>query len=161
MAPMAILRIIDGFGTGFSLKLNQETITIGRGGENAVQIGDPKASRVHAEISFVDGQAIGFKDLGSSNGTWNHDGSIDELDLDDGSTFRIGRTYMRLEKERSQFRGTLLGDTGEWREPGNIQRLIPSESQLMRRSGGNTSMLQANTYLVLLHQVVLGSQEGP
>ena len=124
---MAILRIIDGFGTGFSLKLQQETITIGRGSENAVQIGDPKASRVHAEIHFINGNYL-LKDLGSSNGTWSHDGSIDTLDLQDGSTFRIGRTYMRLETERSQFRGTLIGDTGEWREPGNIQRLIPAKA---------------------------------
>ncbi|MDA3961550.1 MAG: FHA domain-containing protein, partial [Planctomycetota bacterium] len=66
---MPVLRIVGGFGAGFSLDLDTDPVSIGRDPACRIQIGDPKASRMHAEV-VPDGAGWAVCDTGSSNGTW-------------------------------------------------------------------------------------------
>ena len=102
------------------------------------------------------------RDLGSSNGTWNDGGRITTEVLNDGAVFRIGRTYMRFEgDERTDFSGTLVGDDGHWEDPGHIETLAESASFLQRHGGKpDEDLRHINEYLILLHQVVLRSNEA-
>ena len=154
---MAVLHIIEGFGAGLRIELDEDRVTIGRDAANRVQIGDPKASRVHAEI-VPDGDSWLLRDLKSSNGTWDDSGRISELTLDPGTTFRIGRTYIRLEDDEETGSQTLTGDDGEWHEPEHLTTL-GGGSQLLR-GGGESSLERSNEYLRMLHDLVLRSNDA-
>lgn len=160
---MPTLRIIDGFGAGFALDLPGR-ITVGRDPSNQVQIGDPKASRIHAEI-LPNGTGWMLRDLGSSNGTWTDAGGVQELSLAGGATFRIGRTYLRFEDgEAADLGATILGDEGGWRDPDHVEGL-GAETILLRRNKetadeDDAELRRSNDYLILLHQIVLRSNQA-
>ncbi|MHC5067535.1 MAG: FHA domain-containing protein, partial [Planctomycetota bacterium] len=94
---MTRLCITDGYASGFVLELQaaNSPIRIGRDSSCAVQIGDPKASRIHAELRHETNEWH-LHDLNSSNGTWIDELRIDHLPLTDGTTFRIGRTHFLI-----------------------------------------------------------------
>jgi len=152
------LHIVEGFGAGLVIELGSSPVNIGRDAACQVQIADPKASRVHAEITLQDG-ALHLQDLGSSNGTWNDRGRIDGVALTPGSRFRIGSTYFRVEGDGAVLGGnTLVGDDGDWQEPEGLESLDPADLRLLRRSEGDedpAALRQANDFLVLLHELVL------
>nr|MDA3959943.1 sigma-54-dependent Fis family transcriptional regulator [Planctomycetota bacterium] len=82
-------------------------------------------------------------------------GKIERQALDDGATFRIGRTYFRFEEEEEPAMGqTVVGDDGSFRDPDKIQGLIGTDTQLFRRRSSEQELKQANEYLRMLHQVV-------
>jgi len=162
---MPTLRIIDGYGRGKAISLSGQTVTIGRDGGNLIQIGDPKASRYHAEL-LQQGDHYLLRDLGSSNGTWTEQGRLEELSLADGSIFRIGKTYLRFENEVEDDEDAItpertVADEDEgWADPAHIEGLTERSELLMRREMADPRILErTNAYLVLLHQFVLRANE--
>nr|MBA3939043.1 FHA domain-containing protein [Planctomycetota bacterium] len=173
---MALLRIIDGPGSGQVFTLKAEGVTLGRDVTNPVRIDDPKSSRVHAEVALVGGRWQ-VKDLGSSNGTWTEAGRITSLPLVHGAVFRIGKAYLRFESREED---TLTGE-GEstWADPARIEGLAGGaprgQTSLFVRAkgkGGATGqpeeraplerglLERSNAYLVLLHQLVVRAAEA-
>ena len=116
----------------------------------------------HAEILPV-GSGWLLRDLGSSNGTWTDAGGVRELDLASGTTFRIGRTYLRFEDgEAADLGATILGDEGGWRDPDHVEGL-GAETTLLRRGEvrpDDAELRRSNDYLILLHQIVLRSNQA-
>jgi len=163
---MATLRIIDGFGKGKAFPLTGQRVTIGRDKDNLIQVGDPKSSRYHAELIWKDDHYL-LKDLGSSNGTWNEQGRIDEQRMEHHGVFRIGKTYLRFEDEKASATGsgasaTIAGADEGWDDPSHIEGIDPNKSELLRhRDMADPRVLErANVYLVLLHQIVLRASEA-
>ncbi len=68
---------------------------LGRGTDCEVQINDPLWSRVHAVVSFHEGQWQ-LKDAGSRNGTFVNAAKVDEAVLITGSRIRIGNIELEL-----------------------------------------------------------------
>ncbi len=160
---MPILRIIEGFGAGQSYDLGNQRATIGRDAPNPIQIGDPKSSRVHAELSEVGGRWQ-VKDLGSSNGTWNEEGRISSMPLAHGAVFRIGATYFRFESQAEPASATIAEGRQDWSDPDHLVGLDQQGTALFREERAEAAdaraLARANTYLVLLHQLVLRSNKA-
>lgn len=144
---MPLLRIIDGVDKGRVFEIDCERVTLGREPENAICLPDVKASRVHCEITRKEGRWL-LKDLGSSNGTWSEDGRIDSLPLQDGATFRIGRTWLRFESKAPQTISELASVGGE-----TVLGLDRTHTSGLLLVGGD----RVNAYLALLHHIVLQS----
>ncbi len=86
----AYLTHLTGDQVGATFLLNSAIdISIGRGVDCQLPIADPLASRVHAVLSFDDGQWI-VRDQGSRNGTFVNGQRIDKAALDAGHEVRIG-----------------------------------------------------------------------
>ena len=165
---MPLLRITEGFGAGFAIELGERKVTIGRDPSNQVQIGDPKASRVHVSIHKEDGDFV-LTDLGSSNGTWNDDGRIERKILHDHEIFRIGSTYLRLEEEANEpetedeepensLAATLPGSFHD--TTGMIAGLDGHSSLFSRKQNPDSNLQTQNLYLLMLHELVLRSNEA-
>ena len=92
-----IVRKAEGLPTGSNFTISTQTFTIGRGNENMLRLTDKSVSTKHAEINQKDGRFF-IQDLGSSNGTFIFDRSlddwkqIDQVLLQDGDQLRFGRS---------------------------------------------------------------------
>jgi DNA-binding NtrC family response regulator len=158
---MAFLRIIDGHGAGLSIELTGQRVTIGRDASNLIQIGDPKSSRYHAELTWNTDHYV-LVDLESSNGTWNDKGRIASEILRAGSVFRIGATYLRYEDtQKADPSLTVLGEDDGWLDPEHIEGIDQNQPELLsrRRMVDPRVLERTNNYLVLLHQIVLRSDQ--
>jgi len=81
---------------GRRVGLGEHTTTLGRNSDCTVNLADPRASRLHAEIrASADGFVI--KDLGSMNGTLVNGTAVRERVLHDGDEISVGATVMRFE----------------------------------------------------------------
>ncbi len=143
---MAKLRVIEGAETGTELVLTESVVTIGRDTANQLRLADAKSSRVHAEIRLVDGRHV-LVDRASANGTWVADGRVDSLPLSDGAEFRIGRTRIRFES-----RDALAAP------PEQLDGLDDDPGSSLLRLTGIADAGRLNAYLVLLHRLVLKSE---
>lgn len=86
------LQVIRGADLNAKLPLNRHIESmIGRGSECQVQINDPLCSRVHARITFSDGQ-WSVHDAGSRNGTSVNGSITKQAVLTDGDKIRLGST---------------------------------------------------------------------
>jgi pSer/pThr/pTyr-binding forkhead associated (FHA) protein len=70
-----------------------DSVTIGRTEENDVLVDKGNVSRQHAVVLRRGGGWL-LRDLGSTNGTWLRGEPVEERLLQDGDTFRIGRTQI-------------------------------------------------------------------
>ena len=77
-------------------ELTGERITIGRGGDNILQIDDPSVSQRHAELLLMD-ESYQLKDLGSTNGTRVNGILVRESLLRVGDGLRFGKVDARYE----------------------------------------------------------------
>lgn len=84
---------LDLDGTRYPLAAAR--VTIGRAGENDMQLPDDLVSRHHARIERQAGQLV-LVDLGSTNGTFVNERRIQQHTLRDGDAIRIGRSTMRF-----------------------------------------------------------------
>jgi pSer/pThr/pTyr-binding forkhead associated (FHA) protein len=77
-------------------------IVIGRGAEADLRINDPGISRRHVEIRVQPSQnpwggtGVSVVDLGSTNGMLVNGVQVEQADLDDGGTIKIGNTTMTV-----------------------------------------------------------------
>lgn len=92
-----LLTVIHGNdeGSSFRIKMDAETIHIGRKETNEICLHDLNVSRVHAVIQKVAGEFI-IRDLESKNGTFLNDERISEDLLKDGDIIRMGTTALRF-----------------------------------------------------------------
>lgn len=92
--------IIHGNGSVETLTLSGRTIwTFGRGKKSTVQLDDPNASRVHAQLAIYTDNSCHFVDLKSRNGTLiNDEVSITPKLLKHGDRISIGNTVMVFKK---------------------------------------------------------------
>ncbi len=70
-------------------ELGEETVTVGRLGDNTIQIEDGSVSSHHAEIIFEAGGYV-LRDKGSTNGTFLNGAPVTESPLNDGDQVRFG-----------------------------------------------------------------------
>ena len=86
----AYLTILTGKqpGTNYTLDPSRETF-LGRGTDCHISIPDPMSSRIHAVISFEEGQWV-LRDQHSRNGTLVNEQKVQEATLGDGNLLRIG-----------------------------------------------------------------------
>jgi hypothetical protein len=75
-------------------------LVVGRGSEADLRINDPGVSRRHAEFR-VDGDRIGVRDLGSTNGLVVDGEHSTQAMLHDGSTVRIGNSTLTVTTENA------------------------------------------------------------
>jgi two-component system, NtrC family, sensor kinase len=87
------LFVIQGRDQGTRFRLDGETVTLGRGTSNEVQLHDTEISREHAEIKRR-GSALIIRDLGSSNGTFVNGQPVKEHELKTGEQLQLGRTLL-------------------------------------------------------------------
>ncbi len=111
---MALLRIVEGAGSGTSVALG-ERATLGRSRNCDVQIKDVESSRFHAEVRLDRGRYY-VKDLGSSNGTLVNGERITEQELRDGDRIQIGEVVIEF---------AALENAAEASERVNIEVLEP------------------------------------
>jgi DNA-binding winged helix-turn-helix (wHTH) protein len=94
---------------GGNLRLMEGENVIGRGEEVAVRIDVDGVSRRHARI-VADGGRFTLEDLGSKNGTYLREQRLKAAAaLEDGDTFRLGRTLLVFRVSR-RVRTTILED---------------------------------------------------
>jgi len=95
-SPKFTLSILQGITGGKVIPLDKPRFSIGRLGTD-IEIDDPEASRVHAEI-LIDPNGVTLRDLNSSNGTFVKGKKIQEVVLSDDAEFRIGQTLFEIHK---------------------------------------------------------------
>jgi hypothetical protein len=93
----ALLVVREDGGPGREIHLEAESAVIGRMAGSDIEIGDPGASRRHAEIRRQ-GQGFVVADLGSTNGTLVNGSEITEHTLQDGDRITIGRTTLEFRR---------------------------------------------------------------
>jgi len=82
--------------TGERIPLGERTITIGRKPESTIVLGDPNASRAHAEIR-PHGAGFLMVDMGSTNGSRVNGVRVSHQELSDGDELTFGNTRIRFE----------------------------------------------------------------
>jgi pSer/pThr/pTyr-binding forkhead associated (FHA) protein len=86
---MASLIISQPDGSEVALPLGEDSLRIGRGRENDLQINDESVSTFHAEIHVENGRHV-LKDLGSTNGVRVNGERVPQAVLSDGDLLRFG-----------------------------------------------------------------------
>jgi pSer/pThr/pTyr-binding forkhead associated (FHA) protein len=71
-------------------------ITLGRAGENTIELNSDAVSRQHAVLEYANGEVV-IRDLGSKNGTYVHNLRITRRPLIEGDTFQVGPFRLLLE----------------------------------------------------------------
>ena len=105
---MAWLKILEGSTPGLTYRVENKTLTIGRGPPNDIPLVDNVASRRHMQISRVDGRHV-VTDLVSKNGTYVNGLATLEHVLQDGDEIRVGSHVMRFElRDESDYRDANL-----------------------------------------------------
>jgi len=100
---MTKLYIMKGPTEGDSFDLEGESISIGRGSDNDIQIKDPSVSRKHAKISRK-GKKYLIEDLKSQNGIWINGHPIkpgEKFEVESGLPIAVGNIFISLGKAYS------------------------------------------------------------
>lgn len=92
---MAKLKIYLPSGKEIIHDLPEQTTTIGRLAENALQIEDDSVSSSHAEV-FAEDDRFFVRDLGSTNGTFLNGEKIEKSLLHEGDELRFGSVLTRF-----------------------------------------------------------------
>jgi signal transduction histidine kinase len=87
------LFVIQGRDQGTRFRLDEPTITLGRGTTHAVQLHDTEVSRDHCQLHRR-GDVYVLRDLGSSNGTFVNGRQVKEYALASGDQLQLGRTLL-------------------------------------------------------------------
>src|SRR5215467_5944362 len=105
------------------IPLDRLRMTIGRSSRNDICLGDPFASRLHAEIRR-EGDQVMFVDMGSANGSFLNGQRVSgTLRLDSGDRVRIGETEIEYQSDNKS----------------------PLSGPTVFLSGGESDVLPANT----------------
>jgi two-component system, cell cycle response regulator len=95
VAKEACLVVIYGLELGKKFNLNRPQIIVGRSSKADIQIDQEAVSRNHCKIINT-GNAIMLRDMGSTNGTYVNDETIDEYVLRDGDFIKVGRCIFKF-----------------------------------------------------------------
>ena len=140
------LLVLSGADTGRELPLDVRTV-LGSDTEATVSLADSAISRRHVELEpRADG--VRLRDLGSKNGTFLAGTRVTELLLEEGATFKIGRTVLKLQS-RDRTVGTASAEVSFGKARG--------ESRVMRELFGMLlRVAQSDTSVVLLGETGTG-----
>lgn len=90
------LRVVLSDGRSFERDLRDGELTIGRGADCGLALGDPYLSRRHARLR-VSGDAVEVQDLGSANGTLVNGKRVEgPLELSEGDVIRLSESELHL-----------------------------------------------------------------
>ncbi|MFH0887948.1 MAG: FHA domain-containing protein [Planctomycetota bacterium] len=131
--PGPVAQIIIKEGTSSkTIKLDKDSISIGRSSKNEAVLEDKGVSRVHAQIRKTpDGYVI--VDLDSHNGIYFHDSRIKERKLEIGDEIKIGKATIIFGKELEKEKG---------KEKLEERPVSTSEAQIIIKEGDATKTLQ-------------------
>jgi pSer/pThr/pTyr-binding forkhead associated (FHA) protein len=96
MGNIMVLRCALPDGETKEWTLTEKAVTIGRGADVDIMIGDKMASRIHCGISFWD-DAYFIRDFNSRNGTFVNDQPIEVRRLHPGDRIRVGDTVITVD----------------------------------------------------------------
>lgn len=89
-SPVApVLRFTAGTQAGRTVRLENGTLTLGRGSENDLVVEDRGVSRIHCKL-LTQGHKVHLFDLGSTNGTYLSGRRVAQATLEDGDQIQIG-----------------------------------------------------------------------
>ncbi len=91
--PLARLRVLEPHGGDRSVVVRSGTLTIGRGPDNDLVLGDPRVSRRHARIQGRHGRLV-LTDLESRNGTRVNGAPVGEVAIGLGDEILLGDTRL-------------------------------------------------------------------
>jgi hypothetical protein len=91
----AILRVRTGATPARDVELDGRPLTIGRGADADVVLGDPLVSRRHARLAPRSGRLI-LADLGSTNGTRVNGEAVREAVVGPGDRIELGSTRLEI-----------------------------------------------------------------
>jgi len=97
-----MLYLYDSTGSHIHTMDEITGVTIGRGTENSLILGDSSVSRNHAKIINQNGQYL-LQDLGSTNGTYVNNQKITSNILKDNGNFRCGNVTLYIRIVASDF----------------------------------------------------------
>ena len=95
---MPLLRVIAGPDTGKTTEVDEAPVTIGRGDDCGLCLGDESVSVIHATVEPVNG-GWRVRDLESTNGTAVNSRKVAEQRLDFGDTITVGQTVILFDTE--------------------------------------------------------------
>ena len=81
---------------GRHYSVTQQVNLVGRGRDCSTTVIDPSVSRVHAKLSWTEGQVLWVEDLKSANGTFINGIRIEKSALTDGDILRFGNVEFRV-----------------------------------------------------------------
>ena len=94
--PPAPRNWVVGLQNGELIRIDKDTMIIGRSRTCDVVIPSAKVSRQHASLSRVDGDLY-IEDLGSANGVWLNGEKITRAKVNAGDTFTISDETLRFD----------------------------------------------------------------
>jgi pSer/pThr/pTyr-binding forkhead associated (FHA) protein len=101
---MALRLNIEEDGKRRAVALSGAELTIGRGSENGIVIGDPRSSRQHCRIVRTP-QGILLEDMASRNGTLLNGAAVTKSFVKVGDEFRVGNVRFVLEDRTEPAQG--------------------------------------------------------
>ncbi len=97
---LPLLEVESGPDKGKHIRVPEGEITVGRSGDNDIQLADPILSRRQCQFSYKEGR-LKVRDLDSSNGTLVNDVEVKEAELHDGDRILVGDTLLRVTNLRA------------------------------------------------------------
>ena len=94
---MISLEVIQGQDQGRTLQSAAAHLSIGRGNNASLQLGDPHLSAEHGLV-LQDEETIRYRDLGSTNGTYVNSHRVEAGRLSEGDELMIGKFHLRVSK---------------------------------------------------------------
>jgi Protein of unknown function (DUF3662)/Inner membrane component of T3SS, cytoplasmic domain len=94
--PRARLRLIQPGSVEREIRLDGQTVTLGRATDNGLVVVDGRVSRYHGRISVRRGTLV-YTDLGSTNGSRVNGNLVDEVVLGVGDRIEVGDTLIVVE----------------------------------------------------------------
>jgi S-DNA-T family DNA segregation ATPase FtsK/SpoIIIE len=88
----AVVRIVEGAGSGKEFSIPLGSTTIGRDSSHGIVLEDPLVSKTHARLNVTD--TVEIIDAGSANGTLVNDQQVGRAVLVDGDRITIGDTVL-------------------------------------------------------------------
>lgn len=98
---MAMLIFEKANGERMEISVENDPISIGRGAEADVDVGDLESSRHHCALMLWEDDWV-IKDAHSRNGTWVNETKVPVAVLKDGDIIRIGKTDLDFHTEERQ-----------------------------------------------------------
>lgn len=109
MRPLPLLVVRHGDVVVGKYLLNRKRMLIGRQKNLDICLDEPKSSRIHAQLIYLDGQFF-IHDLNSLNGTHLADRTIKWHSLNDNDVLRIGKHTLEYQVSDVVEEDILLGD---------------------------------------------------
>jgi phosphoserine phosphatase RsbU/P len=132
---MPLLYIYPKRGAGFSIELGPQAVTLGRGADNAVPLGDPFCSSRHAVIRPAENGFV-VEDFGSKNGTFLNGRRIEgPMPLRTGDEVRVGGVRIVFDRPLS----VAVEMTDESASVTRVNTVVPLQDLLRRPAGTSGS----------------------